>query len=560
MDKGAKLLTVSIIISTLILSLIVFPFPASAQNDFGIAKFNQSISDEFVPGQVIVGLKQLDTSFEAKAKTIGGKVIDENNVLRSLLIQVPNNAEDAFIKAIVKNPNVKFAEKNYITKALSSDPYWSFQWNMRIIQADDAWGISPINQNIVVAVVDTGVQWNHPDLAANIWINNDDCGDGIDNDSNGYIDDCRGWDFIGNENDPMDESGHGTHVAGTIGAITDNGVGVAGLAQQMIMPIRVLGPNGGPDWVVADGITYAADNGADVINLSLGCYCPSLTLTKNAINYAYNDRNVLVTAAAGNDNTSFKHFPSGFKNAMAVAATDNNDKKTTYSNFGRAIEIAAPGGDSGEGRISRTYVFSTYLTNSYAFAIGTSMATPHVSGVAALILSQDSSLTNLVVRDILKNTADDLGNPGWDQYYGEGRVNAYAAVTYVSGSPPPPPPPGPTSDTPTSLDITHGLQHGSDGKIGTYSNRNTVHIFVESLDGTVGVAGIPIHVVVNAPKSSLSGNTTTDDNGIAHIHYKVNAGRDGTSEPYHISATANGGSLSCNHNDGACHADFTVNK
>ncbi len=433
MNKGAKLLTVSIIISTLITSLIVFPFPASAQNDLGIAKFNQSISDEFVPGQVIVGLKQLDTSFEANAKTIGGKVIDENNVLRSLLIQVPNNAEDAFIKAIVKNPNVKFAEKNYITKALSSDPFWNDQWNMRIIDADDAWGISSINQNIVVAVIDTGVQWNHPDLAANIWNNDDACGDGIDNDSNGYTDDCRGWDFIGNENDPMDESGHGTHVAGTIGAITDNGVGVAGLAQQMIMPIRVLGPNGGPDWVVADGITYAADNGADVINLSLGCYCPSLTLTESAINYAYSN-NVLVVAAAGNDNTNFPHFPSGFQNAMAVAATDKNDKKASYSNFGSAIEIAAPGGDNRGGHFSKTYVLSTYLPNNYAYAIGTSMATPHVSGVAALILSQDSSLTNLEVRNILKNTADDLGDPGWDQYFGEGRVNAYAAVN--GGIPP----------------------------------------------------------------------------------------------------------------------------
>jgi len=132
-----------------------------------------------------------------------------------------------------------------------------------------------------------------------------------------------------------------------------------------------------------------------------------------------------------------------------------------------------------------------------------------------------------------------------------------------STPPPPPPPPGPTSDTPTSLDITHGSQHGSDGKIGTYSNRDTVHIFVEALDGTVGVAGIPIHVVIDAPKSTLSGNTTTDDNGIAHIHYKVKAGRDGTSEPYHISATANGGSLSCNHDttpNDSCHADFSVNK
>jgi len=439
--KKNQLKSKSIIIGIAVAGILLsgmLSFQVFAQNGLGVANFDQSNSNEYVPGQVIVGLKQPDASFQAKANTIGGKVIDENNVLRALLIQVPKNAEDAFIKAIEKNPNVKFAEKNYIAKALSTpnDQYWSYQWNMRIIQADDAWDVPPIKQDIVVAVIDTGVQYTHPDLAANIWMNNDDCGDGIDDDSNGFFDDCRGWDFIDNDNNPMDESGHGTHVAGTIGAITDNVVGVAGLAQQMIMPVRVLGPDGGPDWVVAEGIIYAADNGADVINLSLGCYCPSLTLTENAIDHAYGlEHNVLVVAAAGNDNTNFPHFPSGFQNVMSVAATDKNDKKASYSNFGNTIEIAAPGGDSRGGHYSKTYVLSTYPTDNYAFGIGTSMATPHVSGVAALILSQDSSLTNNVVRDILKNTADDLGDPGWDQYYGEGRVNAYAAVNYVSGSP-----------------------------------------------------------------------------------------------------------------------------
>ncbi len=133
--------------------------------------------------------------------------------------------------------------------------------------------------------------------------------------------------------------------------------------------------------------------------------------------------------------------------------------------------------------------------------------------------------------------------------------------TPCSSPPPPPPPPPPTPGTPDSLDITHGPHGGTQLKNdGDYSNRDTVHIFVKALDGPAGVADVPIHVVIDAPKSTLSGNTTTDDNGIAHIHYKVNAGRDGTSEPYHISATANGGSLSCDHNDGACHADFTVQK
>jgi len=415
----------------LLTSTVAFSSQAFAQNFLTAEDVQPSSKNpNFVSGQVIVGLKQHDNSFKAKANTIGGKVIDENTTLKAHLIQVPNNAEDAFIKAISKNPNVLFAEKNYITQPLftPNDPYWNnYQWNMKIIQADDAWDVLPTNpSDVVVAVVDTGVQWNHRDLKANT---------------------IQGWDSFDNDSNPMDESGHGTHVAGTIGAITNNGVGVAGVAQVKIMPVRVLGPEGGPDWVVANGITYATENGADVINLSLGCYCPSLTLTKMAIDHAYIVHDKLVVAAAGNDNTSFPHYPSSFASAMSVAATNKNDNKASYSNFGSTIEISAPGGDS-TGSASESRVLSTYPKNSYAYGYGTSMATPHVAGVAALILSQNNFLYGSDVRGILKNTSDDLGTFGWDQFYGEGRVNAYAAVSNV------PPPTLLTPTTPLSLSAT----------------------------------------------------------------------------------------------------------
>jgi subtilisin family serine protease len=435
-----------------ILFVGLMPSQALAQNPVILDEIKKSPdTPNFVPGQVIVGLKQLDSSFNEKAKGLGGKVIDENNILKARLIQVSVNSEESFINAIVKNPNVRYADKNYIVHATSipNDPDWDIQWNMKKIQVDTAWDVPPNYQDVVVAVVDSGVQWNHPDLAANIWENvDDDCFDGIDNDNNGFIDDCRGWDFISDnlsdttdqDNNPMDVDHHGTHVAGTVAAVTNNGIGVAGVAPAKIMPVRVLGENGGSDWEVGEGVYYAARNGADVINMSLGfnqdsCtpiqilfdLC-SLNHTEDAITFAYQTKDILVLAAAGNDSgDADRHLPSSFPLAMAVAATDRNDNHASYSNIGSTVEISGPGGDGPQETAQEFWVKST-LIGGYGWGSGTSMATPHVAGVAALILSQDPSLSNIEIRNILKDTSDDVEDLGWDAKTGEGRVNAYAAV------------------------------------------------------------------------------------------------------------------------------------
>jgi len=422
LSKHARLLIASSSLILLILGTIITPLQTLAQTDPSLPVIAPAATGpsagkptDSVAGQVVVGLKQPDPQFDKQVEARGANVLAKIEPLKSFLIGVPVNAEDAFITAIKKNPNVQYAERNFIVSAVfdPNDTYWSYQWNMRIVKANSAWDTQLGKQTIVVAVVDTGVKYSHPDLSGRV---------------------INGYDFINNDPDAMDDHWHGTHVAGIVGAITSNGIGVAGLAQVSILAVKVLSASGsGTDWTVAQGITYSADNGAHVINLSLGCYCTS-QLMEDATNYAYNTKGKLLVAAAGNDNTNTRLYPAAYNNVIAVSATNNNDKKASYSNWGDWIELSAPGGDTIGGPYGKTYVLSTYLNDNYAFAAGTSMASPHAAGVAALTLSQYPTLTNTQLRTHLASTADDLGNAGWDQYFGYGRVNALNAVQTVPQS------------------------------------------------------------------------------------------------------------------------------
>ena len=396
-------------------SSIVYSIPVFADVDLKkgppgtppAIKLKQGPSKDFAPGQILVGLKHADKDFKKEIKANIGQVLDEIKENKSFLIKVPPNSEDAFIKTLQKNPKVKYAEKNFIVQALTNDSYWSYQWDMRIIDADVAWQTQTGDPSVIVAVVDTGVNYNHPDLAPRV---------------------TKGYDYAYDDEDPMDGNGHGTHVAGTVGATINNNRGVAGLAQVEIYAVKVLDDTGsGFISDVANGIMDAAAYGADVINLSLGCYCPSQTL-EEAINDA-NEEGALVVAAAGNDNTGAILYPAGYGGAVSVSATDLNDAFTTYSNYGSTIELSAPGGDSVGGPYWETYVLSTWKNNNYVFSIGTSMAAPHISGVAALVKSEYPSLTNNQIREHLWNTSDDLGTSGWDKFFGYGRVNALTAIT-----------------------------------------------------------------------------------------------------------------------------------
>jgi subtilisin family serine protease len=345
------------------------------------------------------------------------------------------------------DPDVEFAEEDKIVSAnfTPNDPYFSSSgtWGQSY---DDLWGIKKIGApaawdtntgaGVIVAVVDTGIDYNHPDIASNVWINTKEIpGNGIDDDHNGYIDDVRGWDFIGStytnpqqSNDPIDHAGHGTHVAGTIAAVGNNGMGVIGVAwHAQVMAVKALDDQGnGLDSTLGPAILYAANNGADVINASWDGPGSSQTIA-DAVSYAYNLGAVFVAAAGNNSGDALNFYPANLWNAITVAASDPNDNLAIFSNFGSKIDVAAPGVDILSLQASGTHMGIT-VSPGYTRASGTSMATPHVSGLAALILSQNQNYSNEDVRQVLRVSATDLGTAGFDLSYGYGRINSSAAL------------------------------------------------------------------------------------------------------------------------------------
>ncbi|MEL6110274.1 MAG: S8 family peptidase [Planctomycetota bacterium] len=271
------------------------------------------------------------------------------------------------------------------------------EWGLNAVGAPESWAAGFTGEGITVAVIDTGVDLDHPDLAANIFVNAGEiAGNGIDDDGNGYVDDVHGYDFANRDADPNDVHGHGTHVAGTIAA-DDNGFGATGVAPDAtILPIKVLGDNGsGSSLDVAAGIRYAADMGANVINLSLGGGYSSAI--ESAISYAQSVGSFIV-AASGNEYASVPGFPAQFSgsynNVLSVGAYDSSGRIASFSNgvgSSNAVQVDAPG----------VGVFSTYVGGRYASMSGTSMATPHVAGLAALTLSADPSISAATLRELL---------------------------------------------------------------------------------------------------------------------------------------------------------------
>ncbi|MDB4349936.1 S8 family serine peptidase, partial [Omnitrophica bacterium] len=316
-------------------------------------------------------------------------------------------------------------------------------WGLQKTQVFEAWDLfsdarTEPGKDIVVAVIDTGINYDHPDLIDNLWINPGEIpNNGVDDDGNGYVDDIYGWDFtddggggtlvmgVAGDNNPYDGHGHGTHCSGTIAGVTNNARGVAGISPNTkIMAVKGLSDSGsGSTSWLANCVIYAANNGADVLSNSWGGWGTSSLLT-DAFNYAYS-RGCVSIAAAGNSNANvFEFMPANIASVIAVAATDYRDIKASFSNYGALIDVSAPG----------VSILSS-TGGSYASWSGTSMACPHVAGISALILSQDPALTNAEVRQRLKDTSDDIypQNPSWQGLLGAGRVNAYNAI--LAGGP-----------------------------------------------------------------------------------------------------------------------------
>lgn len=311
-----------------------------------------------------------------------------------------------------------------------NDPLFSEQYALRKISAPSAWDIERGDAEVLIAVIDTGIDYNHPDLGDNLWANDGETLNGIDDDGNGFVDDLRGWDFtdapnypdggdyLVRDNDPMDEHGHGTGAAGIIAAVADNELGIAGLAHGCrVMNLRAFTSSGyGEEDDVASALLYAVDNGVQVVNMSFGDIFVSRIL-EDVVRYAYS-RGMVMVASSGNSSTDAIHYPSGLAETISVGATDDADRLASYSNFGTTIDLTAPGSN----------IKSTTLNGEYQNWSGTSFSAPYVSAAAGLVLSQRPGLSADAVRAVLVNSTDDLGDTGWDTQFGAGRLNVFGAL------------------------------------------------------------------------------------------------------------------------------------
>ncbi|MEM2567030.1 MAG: S8 family serine peptidase [Candidatus Bathyarchaeia archaeon] len=347
--------------------------------------------------ETLTSLSTLEKLVEKHQATLVNKIFIKNRII-AFVVELPLQTLTAFSKEAQDMQLASYIEPNMKVQALYSpnDPLWNIQWGPQKIEADWAWNTTVGSHDILVAVIDTGIYYYHEDLEAN------------------YV--ALGYDWVNMDNDPIDDHGHGTHCAGIIAATINNGKGIAGVSQVRVMAEKVLDSwgYGYADWV-ANGIIHATEAGARIISMSLGGYGYS-ALLHEAVKYAY-DHGVLLIAAAGNDNTNIMVYPAGYEEVIAVAATDQNDYKAWFSNWGDWIELAAPG----------VNIHST-VPWGYESWSGTSMACPHVSGVAALVWSLYPEKTREWLRLWLRYTADDLGAPGFDVNYGYGRINARKAV------------------------------------------------------------------------------------------------------------------------------------
>lgn len=418
--------------------------------------------------------KNREKKFPGRAKKTP-KNVQAPDLTNTYRIDVADaNADiEEIAREYAKDPNVEYAQPNYIyeTEMIPNDPYYASanswgqgyddMWGLKNIKAAEAWDISQ-GEGVVVAVVDSGVDYNHPDLKSNMWTNPGEIPDnGIDDDGNGFVDDIYGYNFQGKTNDPMDDHGHGTHCAGTIAAVGNNNLGVIGVAPKArVMAVKGLSASGsGTTADLTNGIRYAADMGADVISNSWGSRSrrPSDPVSEEAVDYAY-AKGCVVVFAAGNSNDDVAYYsPSNSPNVISVASTDQNDIKSDFSNYGQLISVSAPGGGSADAdgsngpatykmardilslRANATDMYAAgdngaglpsgicVVNSNYYRSRGTSMACPHVAGLAALVVSKFPNISNAEVAARIMGTADNNSDPAV-----AGRINAQNALVQDS--------------------------------------------------------------------------------------------------------------------------------
>ncbi|MDE5077796.1 MAG: S8 family serine peptidase, partial [Trichodesmium sp. St2_bin6] len=414
--------------------------------------FGTTSLPEYVPDEILVKLKSEPTVTQTQSMMTSYGALAIRNLVQpdpninspverwQIFKLEPGSDVEKVQKLLNKDSRVEVAEVNHKVSIdfIPNDSSFGSLWGLNNtgsnggisdadIDAPEAWDTQKGNKDVVVAVVDTGVDYNHPDLASNMWKNTGEIpGNFIDDDRNGHIDDVYGFDWVNEDGDPMDDQSHGTHVAGTIGAVGNNSRGVVGVSPDVsIMSLKFLNSSGsGTSQGAAQAIIYAADMGADIINASYGSSYSS-DIERDAIDYA-SKKGVLFVAAAGNSSTNndgFPNYPSNYNlsNVISVAATDNKDKLAYFSNYGRkTVDLGAPG----------VSILSTVPNNRYASKSGTSMAAPHVAGAAALVLAENPNLSVTELKKTLLDNTDSISSLQ-NKTATEGRLNVNKAIQAV---------------------------------------------------------------------------------------------------------------------------------
>ncbi len=505
-----RILTLSGLVALALILIFIFASLASASSP-GLAP--SAAGELYAPDRILVRFAPgvSASTMAAIHRANGAVLIREIPKIGVQVLKVPSNRVSQMVAAYSRNPNVLYTEPDYLAYAIDTpdDTYFAQQWGMHNtgqtggtpdadIDAPEAWGITTGTAGIKIAILDTGIDQDHPDLddklAGNINFTNSPTRD--------------------------DLYGHGTHVAGIAAAETNNTQGVAGVGyKSSLLNVKVLNDQGSGyySWI-ANGIVWAADNGAHVINMSLGGKQKSSTL-ENAVNYAWS-KGVVVVAAAGNDGNPSPNYPAKYENCIAVAATDDDDAKAGFSNYGDWVDVAAPG----------LYIYSTFPNHPYAigkslnydYGSGTSMATPHVAGLAALVWASGYGTGNQAVRDRIELYADPIAGTG--TYWIHGRINACNAVggncPYGGEQPTPTPSPTPTptaTPTPGPGGIMH--VHAIDMNLGTVQRGPNLWTYAMATVTIVDQGGSPVEGATVS--GHWSGATSDSDTGGTGANGKV---------------------------------------
>lgn len=353
---------------------------------------SMDVSPDRLLARVWDGYKMTEAGLESMGVTSARPLFAGQDLPQELgqivVLELPRGSDvTAMAEALGGDPRFEWVEPDYLAYAAQAeavelepdDTLYPQQWGLAQIDAPAAWEIQTGSETVVIAIVDSGIDRAHPDLLGQLWVNPGEIqGNGLDDDNNGLVDDYYGWDYVSDDNDPADDNGHGTQVAGVAGAATDNTLGIAGTCWSCrLMAVKVMSAGGVANYSdIALGVVYAAQKGAQVINLSLGGYSYSSTLLA-AIQTAANTYGAVVVAGAGNDDTDAPFYPAAYEEAIAVAGTDESDLKASFSDYGAWVDLSAPAVD----------IQTTFSGGGYGAVDGTSVAAPFVAGVAGLLFS-----------------------------------------------------------------------------------------------------------------------------------------------------------------------------